>query len=312
MKRVLLTGASGFIGRHVADALLRAGLEVHAAVLPHEPVSDARLLVHEADLLDPLGAEGLVGRVRADCLLHLAWYAVPGKFWEAPENERWIGASLRLLRAFGETGGRRAVMAGSCAEYAWGDDAPLTEADSTIGPGTLYGACKHATHVAAAAVARQLGVSLAWGRIFFLYGPGEAPGRLVSEVVGGLLRGHQVPTTDGSQRRDFMHVRDVAGAFAALLTSDVTGPVNIASGSAVPVREIVQTIAEEAGRPDGVLLGELPQRPGEPPTIAADVRRLTEEVGFAPKIDLRGGIREMLRLERLALGALAQREGSHA
>jgi nucleoside-diphosphate-sugar epimerase len=78
----------------------------------------------------------------------------------------------------------------------------------------------------------RLEISLAGGRVFWLYGPGERPGRPVSDLVAGLLAGREVASTEGLERRDFMHVRDVAGAFVAMLTGEVAGAVNVASGQA--------------------------------------------------------------------------------
>jgi nucleoside-diphosphate-sugar epimerase len=288
--KVLLTGASGFIGRYALDVLTHAGHEVHA-VSRHAQALPGGAIGHEADLLRPGAAETLVRQVRPTHLLHLAWYALPGSFWSAPENELWIDASLRLVRAFGEAGGQRAVIAGTCAEYAWGEPL-LREQLTPLEPATLYGASKHAAHIAAEAVARELGVSLAWGRIFFLYGPGEHPARLVCGVARGLLAGEQVPTTDGYQLRDFMHVRDVASAFVALLGGGVSGAVNVASGKGLPVRDLVTLIAEETGGIERVRFGELAPRPNDPAIIVADVDRLHTDVGFAPAIDLRAGIAE--------------------
>src|SRR6266566_6416242 len=110
MSRVLLTGATGFIGTHAINALLLRGHEVHAVARRAQPRREG-VAWHVADLLKPETPERLVRQARASHLLHLAWYAVPGAFWNAPENERWLDATLRLLRAFGEAGGRRAVMA---------------------------------------------------------------------------------------------------------------------------------------------------------------------------------------------------------
>ncbi|MGA9313568.1 MAG: NAD(P)-dependent oxidoreductase [Solirubrobacteraceae bacterium] len=295
--RVLLTGASGFIGGYALEALVGQGHEVCAVSRSPGPAREG-VAWYECDLLSPDAAERLVEEAQASHLLHLAWYVQPGSFWNAAENEQWVDASLRLLRAFGEGGGRRAVMAGTCAEYAWGGEEPLRERDSPDGPATalepvtLYGACKHATHIAAAAVARQLGVSFAWGRIFFLYGPGEDSARLVCQVARSLLAGEQVPTTDGEQRRDFMHVRDVASAFVELLSGDLSGPVNIASGQAAPIREIVTLIAEQAGGLERVRFGALERRAGEPERIVADVERLRGAVGFTLTIGLREGLAE--------------------
>jgi nucleoside-diphosphate-sugar epimerase len=222
--------------------------------------------------------------------MHLAWYAEPGRFWSAIENIEWIGATLRLLRAFASAGGHRAVVAGSCAEYSWGA-APLRESDTPLLPATLYGACKHATQVAASALAKQLELSLGWARIFFLYGPGEDSKRLVASVACGLLRGGRVATTDGSQVRDFLHVDDLAGAFAALVLSDVRGPINLASGQPVAVRAMVEEIGRATGAMDRIDFGALEPRAGDPPRIVADVTRLREEVGFVPRVGLSEGIR---------------------
>jgi nucleoside-diphosphate-sugar epimerase len=273
MTRVLLTGATGFIGSHVRSTLADRGHEVHA---------------NTADLLAPGAAEEAVRAAGATHLLHLAWYAVPGKFWTAPENRAWVDATVALLRAFYAAGGQRAVGAGTCAEYDWNGAGLLSEDATPLRPATLYGQSKVAAFEAGAA----LGGELAWGRIFFLYGPGEHPDRLVSSVARRLLAGEEAPTSEGTQVRDFMHVADVAGAFAALVDADVTGPVNIGSGEPVTVREVVDEIGRAAGRPDLLRPGALPQREGEPPELIAETHRLRDEVGFRRRYDLASGIRD--------------------
>jgi nucleoside-diphosphate-sugar epimerase len=284
MSRILLTGATGFIGRHV---LPRLNGEVHA-VTTHPPPAGDGVRWHRADLLS--SAE-IVAEVRPDVLVHLAWYVEPGRYWTAPANIRWVEASLALLRAFAGAGGRRAVVAGTSAEYDWNAvDGPCHEQRTPLRPATLYGAAKHALHTAAAPYAEQAGFELAWGRIFFVYGPGEPEERLVPSVGRALLAGEPVPTTRGDQVRDFMHVEDVAGAFAALADADTTGAVNIASGDPVRVRDVVDTIGRLTGRPDLLRPGALPEREGDPPRLVADVTCLREQVGFAPLIPLEEGL----------------------
>jgi nucleoside-diphosphate-sugar epimerase len=248
---------------------------------------------HSLDLLDGDAIADLLARVRPELLLHLAWYAEPGAFWTAAENLDWVGGTLRLLRCFREHGGRRAVLAGTCAEYEWGPASALcSELHTPLRPATLYGTAKLSTGQVAAAYAREHDLELAWGRIFFLYGPGEHPQRLLPTVARNLLAGRPAPTTDGTQVRDLMHVCDVAGGFVALLDSSVAGQVNIASGEATELRKLIELAALASGHPKLLQLGALPQRPGEPEAIVADVKRLRQEVGFAPTVALERGVAE--------------------
>ena len=117
MKRVLVTGATGFVGRHSPLALAARGFEVHATCLTGTP--DTSATWHRVDLLDHAQVDRLLNEVRPTHLLHFAWYAVHGKYWTSTENLRWVESSLALLRSFVDRGGRRAVIAGTCTEYDW-------------------------------------------------------------------------------------------------------------------------------------------------------------------------------------------------
>lgn len=289
-RRVVVTGGSGFIGRPAIAALRARGLEPH--LLGRSPVGDAPFT--EVDLLDRAAAAEAIRALAAPRLLHLAWTAEPGRFWTSPDNLDWVAASLGLLRAFAEAGGRRAVMAGTCAEYDWTAGGRLDEALSPCAPATLYGIAKDALFRVAAAYARGAGVSLAWGRVFFLYGPQEKRGRLMGDAVDALRAGRPFPSTAGRQRRDFLHVEDVAGAFAALVDSGAEGAVNIGSGTAVAVADILGEIARQCGAADLLRLGALPDRPDDPPLIEAADARL-RAAGFVPRIALAEGVADMLR-----------------
>jgi nucleoside-diphosphate-sugar epimerase len=236
----------------------------------------------------PRDAEGcgraLVDEVRASHLLHLAWHAVPGGVWNASENEAWA-ATIGLAEDFAAAGGSRAVFAGTCAEYAWGAPGPLRE-DAPLRPASRYGACKDAARRGV----EGLDVATAWGRVFHVYGPGDDPRRLVGGVARAILAGERAATTAGDQVRDFLHVDDVAGAFAALAAGDVRGAVNVASGAGVTVRRIAELTAAAAGGPGLLDVGAIEPRPGDPARLVADVARLREEVGYSPAIGLEDGI----------------------
>jgi nucleoside-diphosphate-sugar epimerase len=291
--RVLVTGATGFVGRQTLGPLRELGFEVHV-VGRHAP-DDPAINFHCGNLFDPDSAAGIVREVKPSHLLHLAWDTEPGRFWNSPLNLDWVGASLAILRAFAEAGGKRAVMAGTCAEYRWGSDQALDEMGSELAPSTLYGVSKDALRRVVFAFAETASLSVAWGRIFFLYGPQEKAGRLVSDAIAALDSGQPFATTDGRQLRDFMHVEDVARAFAALLASDVGGAVNIATGQAVAVRAVLEAIADETGAHGMLRLGARPRPADDPPVIVAASDRLRYEVGFTPRYAIGEGVAQAVR-----------------
>ena len=281
MTRLLITGATGFLGEPTARAAAEH-FEVHTT---------ARISFgHPCDLLAPDAPERLVEAVRPTHLLHLAWVATPGVYWTAPDNHRWVEASKRLLLAFARVGGQRAVVAGTCAEYDWTAAGVCREFDTPTRPHTTYGRCKLDLGRWAEAFGRARGVGIAWARLFFLYGPREHPARLVPSVARALLAGVPAPCSAGTQERDFLHVEDAAGALVALARSELTGPVNVGSGEAVAVRDVVGRVAVACGRPELVRLGERPAPANEPPRLVADVRILREELGWRPRIDLAAGL----------------------
>lgn len=283
---MLVTGATGFIGRGTLAPLLQTGMEVHAISSRRAPEgAPAGVHWHTVDLLAP-GGERILAEVGPTHLLHLAWYAEPGRFWTSAENLRWVDASLRLMLGFAEAGGRRVVVAGTCAEYEWQPDTHCVEEVTPTRPATLYGASKHGLHTVLAAYARETGIALAWGRIFFVFGPSEHPARLASSVTRSLLAGEEALCSHGNQVRDFLYAPELAEAFAALLRADVTGPVNMASGVPVRVRDLIDALARAAGRPELMRLGARATPASEPASLTADVRRLREEVGWEPSLPL--------------------------
>jgi len=294
MKRVLVTGASGWLGRHCLPLLLERGYDVHAVATKPRTPSAANFHWHQVDLLDDSRAAALVAEVRPTDLLHLAWCATPGIYWTSPENFAWVRASLILLQAFATHGGERLVTAGTCAEYDW-RYGYCSESVTPLAPMTVYGTCKNALQNMTDSFAAEYGLASAWGRVFFLYGPHEQPARLVPSVIRALLAGDPARCTHGNQVRDYLHVADVAAAFVALLEGDVTGAVNIASGKPVTVKEIVSLIGEMLDRSELIQFGAIPAPANDPPLLVADTRRLTGEIGWSPTYDLRAGLAETLR-----------------
>ncbi len=293
MKRVLVTGAGGFIGRQTLAPLQAAGYEIHAASLTIPADAPSGIHWYSHNLLNDAEVKELFSTVRPEYLLHLAWYAEPGNFWNAPENRQWVESGRILVKAFCRNGGKRAVFAGTCAEYETGHGQCI-ESRTPLKPATLYGACKNELHQFAAAFAEQNDLSMAWGRVFHLYGPHEHPGRFVPAVIRSLLRGEEARCTAGTQIRDFMHVRDVAAAFVDLLSDPADGAVNIASGQPVRLADIARQIALLLGAEELLKLGALPMPSSESPILTASVERLNREVKWTPSIPLEQGLNESI------------------
>lgn len=275
--RVLLTGVTGFIGSHVARELLRRGHEVRASVRRGSGRGRIRDLEGRIALVEgppePRGDEVVVG---------LAWIATPGAYLESPENRDCLEAGRRLLAA----APGRAVFAGTCFELDT-RIGRLTE-DSPVRPESLYARCKDELR---RDVERR--PDSAWMRFFYQYGAGEDARRFVPSVALSLLRGEEVKLSPGEQRRDYLHVEDVASAVVDVAESRLTGCVNVGSGESPSIRELTTCLAELAGRPDLLRFGAQPYWEGEPMLIVAENAKL-RSTGWRPKRELPEGLAETL------------------
>jgi nucleoside-diphosphate-sugar epimerase len=297
MTKVLLTGARGFVGRQIAKALALRGMEIHAVSSTGPDRSIPTHAWHRVNLMDRLATEALVDDVRPSHLVHAAWDTTHGAYWTSDANYAWVSASLGLVEAFRMAGGQRLVVTGSCAEYDW-RFGYCSEDVTPLNPSHPYGVCKASLFRLCEAYSKSHNLSMAWARIFLLYGPYEGDKRLVPSVVKAILAGREAKCTDGTQIRDVMHVEDAGSAIAAICASQVTGAVNIGTGQPIALSDVVREIGKQLGRPDLLRLGALPSRPDDPPFLGADSRRLNLEVGFKPRYDLAGGIAETIAFWR--------------
>lgn len=288
--RVLLTGASGFLGRYVLDSLRKHGIE--SVMLGRRRAPDSAFAEFiEADLLATQDFAALVKAAGATHLLHLAWYAEHGKYWTSPLNLRWVEATTRLVEAFCEAGGQQVVVAGTCAEYDWSHG--YCREDSTpLNPATLYGTAKDATRRLVMAVCAQHQVPCAWGRVFLPFGKGEASQRLIPSLIE-VFRGKRPPFgVNASAYRDFLHASDVAEGFIALLrsgASGVSGAYNISSGLPVQLGDVVQELAQLLNADPQTVLSLMTERSGEPPLLVGDNHKL-KTLGWQPALSLAQGL----------------------
>ena len=297
MRQVLVTGATGFIGQFCIKALQKRGFIVYA--LSTKPVASTvdNIIWCQADLHDYRAIKQLLARIRPTFLLHLAWYVEHGQYWSSEKNLQWVASSLNLVQEFTNNGGKRLICAGTCAEYDWSENVcseNLSELLTPLNPQTLYGACKSSLQATLGAWSKTTGLSFAWGRLFFPYGPGENRKRLIPSTVLSLLQGKTITCNNPELSRDFIFVDDVAQIFAALIDSDICGPINIASGQAIKLRQVVDLISRRLNienlieyKIDGAISNE-------PLVLCGNVSRLKDELNILPTTPLAVGIEKTI------------------
>ena len=171
----------------------------------------------------------------------------------------------------------------------------MSETDTPLRPASQYGAAKLALFTAFTSICSARALSGAWARPFFIYGPGEAPHRLAADVTLSLLRGETARCTEGTQRRDYLHVADVGAALSTILDSELEGPINIGSGNAIAIADLASEIARQIGAPERLHLGARAAPQGDPDLIEADNARLSNELGWRPRFDLKTGIADTIQ-----------------
>lgn len=253
----------------------------------------------KANLLDTAEAEDLIRSVRPTHVIHAAWETRPPNYWEDMANLSWVETTTRIASVFADIGGVRFVQVGSCTEYAWSEGLCIEGVTPDI-PATRYGKAKLAAFRAVQAAAHQRFEAVE-GRIFFVYGPGEAPARFVPTICRAHLAGSVPKLTSGNQSRDFLHAADVGRALIALVTSkNLEGIVNIGSGAPVLLSDIARKLAEMARAPE-TGLGLMPDREGEPLNLAGSVDRL-RSTGWTPNLSLERGLADTFDWWRSELG----------
>lgn len=295
--KVLLTGASGFIGKHVLARLVGAGAEVHAVGrTPPAPLPGCHW--HALDLMDAAPRCALLQDLKPTHLIHLAWTTAHGHYWHDPSNHEWVLASLALLDEFAAAGGKHALLAGTCAEDDWRQQPQPPSGGSAAA--TRYGRSKAALRLLALDRAEQLGLPLAWGRIYFPFGPGEQPQRLVPSLSRQLLAGLPAATGPGMLERDFVYVEDLAAMMMLVSERRHAGVLDFSSGQATPIGVVAAELAKLAQRPDLLRVGALPAREGDPLQLVGsdDVLR---SLGWRAEIGLSEGLRITLAWWRAQL-----------
>ncbi|MFB2549722.1 NAD-dependent epimerase/dehydratase family protein [Ensifer soli] len=270
MSHVLVTGATGFVGRQIVRRLIADGRRVsvvlrRASAGRRGALPDGAAIVETEDLFreDEGWWAGILSGV--DTLVHAAWYVEPGKYLDAAENLQCAASAFAMARGAANAGVTHLVGLGTCFEYRLPNAS--IGADAPVGPTTLYAAAKLSVFQVLEQYLPRRGIAFSWCRLFYLYGEGEHPARLVPYVRARLDAGETARLSAGTQLRDFLDVADAGALIAEVVATRQTGVVNICSGRAVTIRDFVTAIARDLGREDLLEFGTATLHPSDPAAV---------------------------------------------
>jgi nucleoside-diphosphate-sugar epimerase len=298
-RRVLVTGASGFIGSHLTRRLIAEGADVHALTSTVSSVYPTRLLevrgsitLHEASLTDRGALNIVAAGVRPEYVFHLGAYTHVGKSWQRVDEciQVNIQGTLNLLMALEPVGYTRFVNVGTSEIY--GDiDVPFAESDQ-VHPISPYSVSKHG----AEEYCRLFSEGNSWPivrlRPFNAYGPMQSPDRVVPEIIGRALQDQPLRMTLGTQTRELNYVEDLADGMVRVATAPgIDGELlNLGNGREVSMRDLATLILQIMGNPIKAEFGALEERPIEIPRMYADATKAAERIGWTSQVTLEDGL----------------------
>lgn len=298
--RVFLTGSTGFVGSAVLRELTYRGHETTVLIRSTSKrlwrIEGSKARRVDGDLSNLASYEPALKSSPPDVVMHLAWDGVGNADRNDPRQIRNIQSSTDLFLASTRAGVKHFIALGSQAEY--GPIAGIASEDAPAKPTTLYGISKLATGLALSRLGAEHAVKVAWLRLFSSYGPGDETYWMIPSLILQLLDRKKPALTKAEQVWDYCHVADVARAVVAAAERDASGTFNLGSGSAGPLRRIIERIRDEIDPALPLGLGDIPYRPDQVMHLQADISRLRAATGWEPKVDLEQGLRQTVEWYR--------------
>ena len=261
-KLVLLTGATGFVGRHILKALLDKGCDVRVIVRSAKKIAEEdSSRIHSVILTDNLFLESdqflLEAFAGVDTVIHAAWYVKHQDYLTSDINLECLQGTLNIARVAASANIKRFVGIGTCLEYRLTDQG--ISVDDKLEPKFLYAACKASVFMILGQIFKNQ-IDFLWCRIFYLHGEGESESRLFSYIRQKLIEKQPVHLTDGRQIRDYLDVKIASQDIVRLALGKRAGVFNICSGVGKTVREIALEIAVPFGLVELLKFGEAPPK----------------------------------------------------
>lgn len=301
MRRVAVTGATGFVGANLTRRLLDDGHEVHVLLRPGHAswrIEDIRthLHIHDVDIADRGAVDGVMRRLKPAWVFHLATHGAYS--WQTDFEEivrtNILGA-MNLAEAAADVGVDVFVNTGSSSEYGYKDHAP-SEAELPE-PNSHYAVAKVTATMFCRFTAKQRGVRMPTLRLYSAYGPYEEARRLVPALVVKGLQSRLPPLANPDTARDYVHVNDVVDAYLCVATADLPEPgavFNVGTGVQTTLRDMVRVTRDALGVPEEPNWGSMPDRSWDTTIWRADITRIRNELGWTPRYDVQTGLRETI------------------
>jgi len=308
--RVLVTGATGFIGSHLTRRLVDLGAEVHALTSTVSSVYPVRLVdirdritLHGGNLCDSGAMASLVERARPSVVFHLGAYTHVGKSWDRIDEciQTNVHGTVILLQALARTGYERFLYTSTSEVY--GDIAVPFGEDAAVSPLSPYSVSKYSGERFCRMLHKGLGWPIVVVRPFNAYGPAQSPDRIIPEIIVKALHKQRLAMTRGHQTREFNYVGDLVDGFIRAATvPGIEGEVfNIGGGEEISMRDLAQEILDLMGNPIEPEFGALPERPTEIPAMRSDVTKARSRLDLPPFRSLSDGLKPTIAWYRREL-----------
>jgi UDP-glucuronate decarboxylase len=282
--KILITGASGFLGQYILNELKNSQFQVYACSRK-DPPNFSHTNWYKADLLNVNDINYLLNSIKPTHIIHCAWEVTHGTFWTSDHNLDWVSSSLHLLKKFKENGGERFLGVGTCVEYDFNSEACI-EGKTPLNPVSLYGISKKSFYDIASSFCALNNISFTWARIFQVVGAGEPVTRLLPSIMSSMMQNKIANVSNAEAIRDFIDIRDVAEAIVKQIECNIEGPVNIARGIPITIGEVCEKAASLIGTPDLINVNSPIKHSNDIQILYANNDLLENVIKFTPKHDV--------------------------